>query len=42
MAFCYDEGILEQTDSRAEPDRAILRCEIAQMLCNMLTKAKMI
>lgn len=41
MAFCYGEDILDQSDLNAEPNRAILRCEIAQMLYNMLAKAKL-
>ena len=41
MAFCYGEDILDQSDLNAEPNRAILRCEIAQMLYNMLVKAKL-
>lgn len=39
MAFCYGEDILDQSDWNVEPNRAILRCEIAQMLYNMLVKA---
>lgn len=34
-AFCYAEEILAQ-ESRIQPSKAILRCEIAQMLYNML------
>ena len=41
MAFCYGEDILDQSDWNVEPNRAILRCEIAQMLYNMLAKAKL-
>ena len=41
MAFCYGEDILDQSDWNVEPNRAILRCEIAQMLYNMLVKAKL-
>jgi len=41
MAFCYGEDILDQSDWDVEPNRAILRCEIAQMLYNMLAKAKL-
>ena len=41
MAFCYGEDILDQSDLNAEPNRAILRCEIAQKLYNMLAKAKL-
>lgn len=39
MAFCYGEDILDQSDWNVEPNRSILRCEIAQMLYNMLVKA---
>ena len=42
MAFCYGEDILDQSDLNVEPNRAILRCEIAQMLYNMLTKSKLL
>ena len=42
MAFCYGEDILDQSDLNAEPNRAILRCEIAQMLYNLLDSAKLL
>ena len=42
MAFCYSEDILDQSDLDIEPKRAILRCEIAQMLYNMLGSAKLL
>ncbi|MBQ6932873.1 MAG: S-layer homology domain-containing protein [Clostridia bacterium] len=42
MAFCYEENILDQSDMNTEPVRNILRCEIAQMLCNMLSKVDLI
>ena len=42
MAFCYGEDILDQSDLDIEPKRAILRCEIAQMLYNMLGSAKLL
>lgn len=42
MAFCYNEDILDQSDLDIEPKRAILRCEIAQMLYNMLGSAKLL
>ena len=42
MAFCYSAGILDQSDLNIEPTKAILRCEIAQMLYNMLTAAELI
>ncbi|WP_419020509.1 S-layer homology domain-containing protein [Intestinimonas butyriciproducens] len=42
MAFCYGEDILDQSDLDVEPKRAILRCEIAQMLYNLLGSAKLL
>ena len=42
LAFCYSAGILDQSDLNIEPTKAILRCEIAQMLFNMLTVAELI
>ena len=42
LAFCYSAGILDQSDLNIEPEKAILRCEIAQMLYNMLTAAELI
>ena len=41
LAFCYQEGILDQSDLNIEPTKEILRGEIAQMLFNMLTKANL-
>ena len=42
LAFCYAAEILDQSDLNIEPTKAILRCEIAQMLYNMLTAAELI
>ena len=42
VAFCYGEDILDQSDLNVEPDRAILRCEIAQMLYNMLDGSRLL
>ena len=42
MAFCYGEDILDRSALDIEPGRAILRCEIAQMLYNMLGSAKLL
>ena len=42
MAFCYKEGILDQSDWTTEPTRAILRCQVAQMLYEMLDAAKLL
>jgi len=38
VAWCYESGILTDEGS-IQPDKAILRCEIAQMICNMLDLA---
>ena len=42
VAFCYREGILDQKELNVEPNRAILRCEIAQMLYQLLGSAKLL
>lgn len=42
LAFCYSAGILDQSDLNIQPTKAILRCEIAQMLYNMLVVAELI
>lgn len=42
VAFCYAENLLDQNALSAEPDRVILRCEIAQMLYNLLDRAKLL
>ena len=42
MAFCYSVNILDQSALKIEPTKAILRCEIAQMLYNMLIAAELI
>lgn len=36
LAFCYKENILDQSELEIQPDALIRRCEIAQMLFNML------
>lgn len=41
-AFCYRENILDQSDLNVEPGRPILRCEVAQMLFNLLNSAKLL
>lgn len=38
LAYCYASGILE-VESNIQPTKAILRCEIAQMIYNMLKTA---
>ena len=42
LAFCYDKGILDGSVMNIEPTQNIKRCEIAQMLCNMLEAAKLL
>ena len=42
LAFCYDNGILDDSDLNIEPLTPIKRCEIAQMIFNMLDKAKLL
>lgn len=42
VAFCYSENIFDQSDLDAEPTRAILRCEVAQMVYNLLDRAKLL
>ena len=42
LAFCYDADILSQAELDIHPNADILRCEIAQMLYNMLSSAKLI
>lgn len=42
VAFCYRENILDNNDLNIEPERAILRGEIAQMVYNVLVSAKLI
>ncbi len=36
LAFCYQEDILDQSALEIRPTAAIKRCEIAQMLFNLL------
>lgn len=40
MAFCYQQGILDDSALNVEPAKVITRAEIAQMLYNMLAKAE--
>ena len=42
LAFCYYTNILDQSALKIEPTKTILRCEIAQMLYNMLVAAELI
>ena len=42
LAFCYDNGILDASALYINPTAYIKRCEIAQMLYNMLGKANLL
>ncbi len=42
LAFCYDSGILDDADLNINAGVAIKRCEIAQMLYNMLGSAELL
>ena len=42
LAFCYDRGILDDSALTIQPQKAVLRCEVAQMLFNLLSKANLI
>lgn len=42
LAFCYEEGIFDASELQIEPKRPVLRSEIAQMLYNMLKRAKLL
>ena len=42
LAFCYDNGILNSDALNIQPTQEIRRCEIAQMLYNMLEKANLL
>ena len=42
LAFCYDQGILDKSALNINPKEEIKRCEIAQMVYNMLSKAKLL
>lgn len=42
LAFCYDNGILDGSVTAIKPQEYIKRCEIAQMIYNMLGKAKLL
>ena len=35
LAYCYNSGILE-VEASIQPTKAILRCEVAQMVYNLL------
>ena len=42
LAFCYDQGILDSSALNINPTQYIKRCEIAQMLYNMLEQANLL
>lgn len=42
LAFCYREGILSQEDLEILPLASIKRCEIAQMLYNLLAASELL
>ena len=42
MAYCYKSGILDDSGLTIQPGRAVLRCEIAQMLYNLLIQADLL
>ena len=42
LAFCYGNGILDDADMDIRPAAAIHRCEIAQMLFNLLGSANLL
>ncbi|MBR6259746.1 MAG: S-layer homology domain-containing protein [Oscillospiraceae bacterium] len=42
LAFCYDSGILDDSVLNIEPTVPIKRCEIAQMLFNLLGEANLL
>lgn len=42
LAFCYNADILNQSELNIQPKVAIKRCEIAQMLFNLLGSAKLL
>jgi len=42
LAFCYNEGILDDSVMKIKPKEAVTRAEIASMLYNMLSSAQLI
>lgn len=42
LAFCYQAGILDDSALEIRPKAAIHRCEIAQMLYNLLGTAQLL
>lgn len=42
LAFCYDSKIMDSSAMTIEPKTPIKRCEVAQMLFNMLSEAELL
>lgn len=42
LAFCYQEGILSQSELNIRPQDAVTRAEVAQMLFNLLSSANLL
>ncbi len=42
LAFCYSNGILDDSEMEIDPLRQVTRAEVAQMLFNLLTKANLL
>ena len=42
FAFCYDEGILDDSEFEIEPLTSVKRCEVAEMIYRMLEKANLL
>lgn len=42
LAFCYNEGILDDAALEIQATAAIKRCEIAQMIFNLLGSANLL
>ena len=42
LAFCYDTGLLDDSEFDINPGEAIKRCEIAETLCQMLDKSNLL
>lgn len=42
LAFCYSQGILDDAALNIQPRTAIRRCEVAQMLYNLLGSANLL
>ena len=42
LAFCYNNGILDDTALNIEPKHQVTRAEVAQMLFNLLSEANLL